>query len=80
MGRNKTTAFPDSYVVCHVCGQENNADMQCYRITNNHHHGNDFCGVKCSQCKTVLTVVITERGVNTIENMIIQKSKANPKD
>ncbi len=74
----KAQNHSDSYVNCHICETRHNVDLQVYKINTDNNHGKDIAGTKCTNCGTLMSVVITIYGVRTVENLL--KERINEKE
>ncbi len=69
MGNTKNPSrHSDAIVNCHICDTPNNVDVEVYRIQTDNNHGNDYAGKSCSNCKVMITVVVSIWGARSIEN------------
>jgi hypothetical protein len=58
----------NNYINCHVCGNLNDVSGAVYILNRN--PDKDTAGAKCWKCKSIMTVVITERGLRQLEILI----------
>ena len=70
MKYGKRIESTDSVVDCHICNAQNDVSHKVEIIKNDNNHGNDWAGIHCKKCQTLITVVITIMGVNSIENLL----------